>query len=182
MLRTNVQSNQVKLRTSGLYTRPYDGDLRFIRILKERRCCVKLKQSIEKTISFLDEINFGDDEISVKKVFGEPLSIYRNFLSDLPHLVYTYGLKSGSKKIQVEIHFLSNSFFLGTVYYQTEIVNYAEINLQINDVLGLDSFHFIRNIVVDPSGHFIEFHRDPNHLIMVYSKLNWIESTGILLC
>jgi hypothetical protein len=174
-----MQAIHAKSRTSGIYSGQYNGDLRFIKILKERRCNVKLKQSIEKTISFLDEINFGDDQLSVKKAFGEPISIYRNRLSKLPHTVYTYGLKSGSKKIRVEIHFLSDSFFLGTVHYLTGVVNHVEINHQINSVLGVDSFHFVRNIIVDPSGHFIEFHRDPHYLIMVYSKLNWIESTGI---
>jgi hypothetical protein len=174
-----IQVPQKILNDTRYTPRSYNGDLKFIRILKDYNYCLKLKQPVEKPISFLDEINFGESESHVKKVFGNPFFIYRDFLSDLPHTVYTYGLKSGRNKLKVELHFVNKSFFLGTVFYQTKLVNYAQINLHYKNVFGLDSFHFMRDIIVDPFDNFIEFHLEPNFLIMTFSKMKWINTTKI---
>lgn len=157
----------------------YDGNLKFIQILRENKYLHKLKQPIKNNISFLDQVNFGESEANVIKILGEPFFVYKDQLSNLPHTVFSYGLKSGSSKLKVELHFIENSFFLGVIYYRTSHFNHYELNHHFKVAFGLDVFHFKRDIIVDPSDNFIEFHLEPNHLIMTYSRLKWINLTNL---
>jgi len=158
----------------------YNGDEKFIQILGESKHRHKLKQLVKNDISFLDLVNFGESEMNVIKILGEPFYIYKDLLSNLPHTVFSYGLKSGSNKLKVELHFLEKSFFLGTIFYMTLQVNHSELNHYFKNAFGLDVFHFKRDIIVDPSNNFIEFHLEPSHLVMTYSKLNWINTSVLM--
>jgi hypothetical protein len=158
----------------------YNGDLRFIIRLKTEKYRLKLKQPTENTICFLDKVSFGENELNVKKILGEPFLIYRNLLSNLPHTVFSYRLKSGSNKIKVELHFVEKSFFLGIIFYHITSFVHSDLNHYFKADFGLDNFHFMRDIIVDPLDNFIEFHLDPDHFIMTYSKMKCIDSTKIL--
>jgi len=175
-----IRDNQVKRSSPRFVPMGYNGDLRFIIRLRTERYRLKLKQSTKNTICFLDKVSFGENELNVRKILGEPFLIYRNFLSDLPHTVYSYRLKSGSNKIKVELHFVEKSFFLGIIFYHTKSFNHSDLNHYFKADFGLDDFHFIRDIIVDPLDNFIEFHLDPDHFTMTYSKMKWIDSTKIL--
>jgi len=175
-----IHVNQVKRSTPRFVPMGYNGDLRFIIRLRTERYWLKLKQPTKNTICFLDKVSFGENELNVRKILGEPFLIYRNFLSDLPHTVYSYRLKSGSNKIKVELHFVEKSFFLGIIFYHTKNFNHSDLNHYFKADFGLDSFHFMRDIIVDPLDNFIEFHLDPDHFTMTFSKMKWIESTKIL--
>lgn len=174
-----IHSNQVKRNSPRFIPMGYDGDLRFIRRLKDRRYRLKLKQPINNTICFLDKISFGENELNVRKILGEPFLVYRNLLSNLPHTVFSYRLKSGTNKIKIELHFVDKSFFLGIIFYHTKSFNHSDLNHYFKADFGLDSFHFMRDIIVDPHDNFIEFHLDPDHFILTFSKMKWIDSTKI---
>lgn len=167
---------QMPLRINS---RQYNGDLRFIRILCNEGYLHKLKQPVKNNICFLEKISFGESEGNVRKILGEPFFIYRNHLSGMPHSVYTYGLKSGINKLKVELHFLEKHFFLGTIFYNAENINDSDLNRYFRETFNLDLFHFKRNIIVDPSDNFLEFHQEPNCFIMTFSKMKWIHSTNI---
>lgn len=160
-------------------SRLYKGDLRFIRILCDEEYLHKSKQPVKNDISFLEKINFGESEGNVRKIMGEPFFIYRNQLSRTPHTVYTYGLKSGINKLRVELHFLEKHFFLGTIFYNAENIDDSDLNRYFRETFNLDLFHFKRDIIVDPSDNFLEFHHEPNCFIMTFSKMKWIRSTNI---
>ena len=157
----------------------YNGDVRFFRNLESGDYLHKWKQSINDTICFLDKVSFGDSESNVKKILGEPFFVYRNRLSDLPHAVYSYGLRSGSNKLKVELHFVDKSFVLGAIFYMTENIDFSDLNHYFKETFKLETFHFKRDIIVDPSDNFLEFHYDPNCFIMTFSKLKWINSTSL---
>lgn len=154
----------------------YNGDLRILQKLIDRKYLQKKQRSIEKSISFLDRISFGENEINVRKILGEPLFIYRNRMLNLTHTVYSYGLRSGSNKIKAEIHFIGRAFFLGTVYYHLEYNDHNDINRYLKSSFGLDVFHSLHDIIVDPSENFIECHFDQNFFVMTFSKLKWNNS------
>lgn len=160
-------------------SREYKGDLRFIRILCEEKYLRKLKQPVKNHLSFLEKIDFGETEANVRKIFGEPFFVYRNRLSGKAHSVYTYGLKSGINKLKVELHFLEKHFFLGTVFYNAENMNDSDLNHYFRETFDLYLFHFKRDIIVDPSENFLEFHQESNCFIMTFSKMKWIQSTCI---
>lgn len=160
-------------------SREYNGDLRFIRILCKEEYLRKLKHPVKNNICFLEKISFGETEVNVRKILGEPFFIYRNHLSGKSHAVYTYGLKSGINKLKVELHFLEKHFFLGTVFYNSQNINDSDLNHYFRETFNLDLFHFKRDIIVDPSDHFLEFHHEPNCFIMTFSKMKWIHSTSI---
>ena len=160
-------------------SREYNGDLRFIRILCDEGYLHKLKQPVKNNICFLEKINFGETEGNVRKILGEPFFIYRKNLSGMPHTVYTYGLKSGINKLKVELHFLEKHFFLGTIFYNAENINDSDLNRYFRETFNLGLFHLKRDIIVDPSDNFLEFHYEPNCFIMTFSKMKWIKSTNI---
>jgi hypothetical protein len=167
---------QMPLRINS---REYKGDLRFIRILYDEGYLHKMKRPVKNNICFLEKINFGESEGNVRKILGEPFFIYRNHLSKMHHTVYTYGLKSGINKLRVELHFLEKTFFLGTIFYNAENINDSDLNHYFKETFDLDIFHFKRDIIVDPSDNFLEFHHEPNCFIMTFSKMRWINSTNI---
>jgi hypothetical protein len=157
----------------------YNGDLRFIRILYDEEYLRKMKQPVKNNICFLEKINFGESEGNVRKVLGEPFFIYRDHLSKMNHTVYTYGLKSGTNKLKVELHFLGKIFFLGTIFYNAENINDSDLNHYFKETFDLDTFHFKRDIIVDPSDNFLEFHHEPNCFIMTFSRMKWINSINL---
>lgn len=160
-------------------SREYNGDLRFIRILCKEEYLHKLKQPVKNNLCFLEKINFGETEVNVRKILGEPFFIYRNHLSGKAHSVFTYGLKSGINKLKVEVHFLEKHFFLGTIFYNAININDSDLNRYFRETFNLDLFHFKRDIIVDPSDNFLEFHHETNCFIMTFSKMRWINSTNI---
>lgn len=160
-------------------SREYNGDLRFIRILCDEKYLHKLKQPVKSNICFLEKVNFGETEINVRKILGKPFFVYQNQLSGMSHTVYTYGLKSGITKLKVELHFFENHFFLGTIFYNAENINDSDLNHYFRETFDLDLFHFKRDIIVDPSDNFLDFHHEPNCFIMTFSKMRWIHSTNI---
>jgi hypothetical protein len=160
-------------------SREYNGDLRFIRILCDEGYLHKLKQPVKNNICFLEKISFGETEGNVRKILGEPFFIYRKNLSGMPHTVYTYGLKSGINKLKVELHFLEKHFFLGTIFYNAENINDSDLNRYFRETFNLGLFHFKRDIIVDPSDNFLEFHYEPNCFIITFSQMKWIRSTPI---
>lgn len=167
---------QMPLRINS---REYKGDLRFIRVLCKEEYLTKLKQPVRNHLSFLEKIDFGETEANVRKIFGEPFFVYRNHLSGKTHSVYTYGLKSGINKLKVELHFLEKHFFLGTVFYNAENMSDTDLNHYFRETFDLDLFNFKRDIIVDPSDNFLEFHHESNCFIMTFSKMKWIQSTCI---
>lgn len=180
MLSTNrTLPNSKRQMPLPINSRGYNGDMRFLRNLDTGNYLSKLKKSSKNTICFLDKINFGDTESVVRKILGEPFFIYRNRLSDRPHTVFSYGLRSGSNKLKVEIHFLDKNFFLGIIFYQTESINISDLNLYFKETFNLETFNLERDIIVDPSDNFLEFHLDPNCFIMTFSKMKWINSTNL---
>jgi len=158
----------------------YKGDMRFLRNLEAGDYLHKWKQCIKNTICFLDKVSFGDSESNVRKILGEPFFIYRNQLYNLPHTVYSYGLKSGSIKLKAELHFVDKNFVLGTIFYATENINFSDLNHYFQETFKIETFHFKRDIIVDPFDNFLEFHSDFNCFIVTFSKLKWINSTSLL--
>lgn len=180
MLSTNRTLTNIKRQVPFQFNSiGYKGDLRFFRNLEAGDYLYKWKQCIKKPICFLDKVSFGDSESNVRKILGEPFFIYRKQLSNLPHTVFSYGIRSGSIKLKVELHFVDKNFVLGTIFYMTENINFSDLNHYFNETYKLENFHFKRDIIVDPSDNFLEFHHDLNCFIMTFSKLQWINSTSL---
>lgn len=130
---------------------------------------LKVKQYTNTEILFLDDVNLGENEHNVVKKLGKPFSIHRDSLAKLSHTVYTYGLKSGSNKLKVELHFVEDSFSFGTISYMTNFINYLELNTYLKEKYSFTDFNFLRDIIVDPLGNVLEFHVESNCFTIILS-------------
>jgi hypothetical protein len=164
-----LPKSQKKWITSGHYSLMYNGDQEYLRMTFSK-LRLKVKRYIKNEILFLETINPEDDERDVVNKMGEPFFIHRDRLAERPHTVYIYGLKSGSNKLKVEIHFIDNRFSFGLIFYRNNFINYSDLNAYLNEKYGFSDFNFLRDVVVDPKGNILEFHIESSNLVVVLLK------------
>jgi len=171
-----LPKSQRKWITPMHYSLMYNVDLKYLNCIfgKVR---LKVKRCIKSEILFLDTVILGENETDVVKKMGEPFFIRRGYLAKRSHAVYTYGLKSGNNKLKVEMHFIENVFLFGIISYKNNFINYVELNTHLNEKYGFPDFNFLRDMVVDPWGNFLEFHVESNNLVVIISKKEQFNST-----
>ena len=150
----------------------YDGDIRYLNLSGSNRTKLKVKQYTTAEILFLDHVNLGDEEDIVVEKLGEPFFIYKGEMVNAEHKVYSYGLKSGNNRLKIQLHFIKKSFSIGIISYRTYCLDYCELNNNYRRKFNLSDFSLLRDIIVDPFGNTIEFHVEPNYIVLVFSKMN----------
>lgn len=171
-----IPKSQKKWITTDHYALRFNGDQKYLKTYGKYPGKMRFEHRVRTEILFLDEIELGLDEGKVIKKLGNPFFIYRNDLKKNQHSVYSYGLKSGSKKLKVEIHFLNKLFALGTIRYFKNVINYSELNVQISEKYSIPDFHYLRDIIVDPLGNVQEFHFEDDYLIITIFHRNQIQA------
>lgn len=171
-----IPKSQKEWITSDHYALRFNGDQKYLKTAGKYPGKMRFEHRINTEILFLDDVQLGLDERKVVKKLGDPFFIYRNDLEKNQHCVYSYGLKSGSKKLKVEIHFLNKLFAFGTIRFFKSAVNYSELNAQIKLKYGLPDFHYLRDIIVDPLGNVLEFHVENDYLVIMIFHRNQIQA------
>jgi hypothetical protein len=167
-----MPKSQKKWITPIHHTLIYDGDIRYLNLSDSNRTKLKVKQYTTAEILFLDHVNLGDDEQIVVEKLGEPFFIYQGKMANDEHKVYSYGLKSGNNKLKIQLHFIEKSFLIGIILYRSYCFDYYELNNNYKGKFNLSDFSLLRDIIVDPFGNTIEFHIEPNYIVIVFSKRN----------
>lgn len=161
-----IPSSQKKWITPQHYSLKYEGNTKYLKMLNQSVNKLKYRHSLNSEILFLDEIKLGENKKSITSKLGEPFFIYNDLFLELPHTVFTYGLKSGSNKLKVEVHFINNLFALGTVYFFSPHLDLVQINSIIMNKYDLDDFHLCRDIIADKNNNILSFQIEPSYLII----------------
>lgn len=148
----------------------YDGDQKYLNMAGNKINKLKIKQYAKSEILFLDQVNLGEAENSVIEKLGDPFFIFQDYQDMQPYKVYSYGLKSGNNKLKVHMHFVDTKFSFGTITFNTYLINYGEISAHFQEKYNIPNFNILRDIIVDPSGNFIDFHLKHNFLVMMISR------------
>lgn len=130
---------------------------------------VKFKQVTKSELRFLDEVKPGENIKTVKEKLGEPFFIYSDNQVSASNKVYTYGLKSGSQKLKVQLHFKENLFSMGTISYNAPVI-YSELNSYFMQKYSLPTFNILRDVIVDKDGNFISFQLKHDQLMILYCQ------------
>lgn len=130
---------------------------------------MKYKQVAKTKLCFLDEVCTGESVKTVVKKLGEPFFIYSDLQTSTPNFIYTYGLKSGSQKLKIQLHFKENYFTMGTISYNAP-VNYSELNSYFMNKYSLPTFNILRDIIIDQEGNLISFQLKHDQLMILYCQ------------
>ena len=165
-----IPKSQQKWITPRHYSLKYNRNQEYLKMSGSNINQQKVAKHTDTEILFLDDVKLGVDKTNVLQMLGEPFFIFHDIHENKPHLVFNYGLKSGSNKLKVELHFIKNSFSFGTISYLASGLNFIELNTLFKEKYGIPSFNILRDIIVDPLGNFIDFHLKHNSLVIAVSQ------------
>lgn len=161
-----IPKSQRKWMSLPHYSLQYDGNVKHLNMLYQKRFSPNCKHEINSEFLFLDQVRLGLAKTEVLKLLGAPFFMYEDFFKGSDHAVFTYGLKSGSNKIKAELHFLENKFRLGTIYYLMDILDLHQINESIQNKYKIKDFDLHRECITDIENNTLNLQIEQSHLII----------------
>lgn len=139
----------------------------FFSSIQQNNIRLKFKQKSQINLRFLDEVAWGETPNSVIQKLGDPFFIHKNPNNNESLSIFTYVFRSANRKLKIQLHFIDNTFSLGTIVYNAP-VNCLELNYYFRNKYQLRSFDILRDMIADNEGNLINFLLNPDQLVILF--------------